>query len=162
MSKKLTGQQRLFIDHYMATGNATRAAKEAHYAYPGKQGARLLANPLVRKELEKRMSKRSEKHDIDGTYLLQEMHKLYLRFIQEVKPQLNSKTGKPITDEDGNAVYTFNGQAALKALELMGKLSSVDAFGAQKVELTTEDMIIQRMLKDRGTSANQDEDEDKG
>ncbi len=60
--------------------------------------------------------------------MLQNLRSVYERVTQEVKPSLNSKTGKPLKDGDGNALYTYNANAALRALELIGKHVGVNAF----------------------------------
>ena len=51
------------------------------------------------------------------------------------KPALSSKTGKPIRDNEGNLQWTFQSAAALKALELLGKLKHVAAFDKDRADV---------------------------
>ena len=49
----LSPRQKLFVENFLITGNATQSAKEAGYspASAGEQGCKLLRNPLVTKEI---------------------------------------------------------------------------------------------------------------
>lgn len=55
--KKLTHKQRLFIDEYLQTKNATEAAKKAGYSEKtsGSLGHRLLHTPEIKKEIDKQL-----------------------------------------------------------------------------------------------------------
>jgi phage terminase small subunit len=57
----LTGKQKLFVEHYAATMNATKAARRAGYAEGesnlSSAGSRLLINVKVKAELDKRFAK---------------------------------------------------------------------------------------------------------
>lgn len=89
----------------------------------------MMKEPAVRTAIQEAMKERNERLGLDADYVLAHLHDLFQRVTQEVKPALNSKTGKPLTDPDtGAALYTFNAPAALKALELMGKHVGVSAF----------------------------------
>jgi hypothetical protein len=44
---ELTAQQRRWLIRYLLHGNATKAAEEAGYTHPGKQGPRLRKNPKI-------------------------------------------------------------------------------------------------------------------
>ena len=46
-SGKNTPQERVFVEHYASTGNATYAATKAKYAHPEKAAAKLMARPAV-------------------------------------------------------------------------------------------------------------------
>lgn len=149
---KLTEKQKRFIEHFLLTGCATQAAKNAGYAAPhNTQGYRLLHNPRfahVQEEIDKRPNERAEKMKIDAEWLLQELVEAVQVAKASVRPKLNSKTGKPIKDEHGNPVYTRNDQALLKALELIGKHISVGAF-KERLEVTTEDALIEKLYEGR-------------
>ncbi len=54
---QLTERRRKFIEAYMSTGIATKAAEIAGYAHPNPAGARLLANGSIRAEIDKRVAK---------------------------------------------------------------------------------------------------------
>lgn len=53
----MTGKQRKFVEAYMASGNATEAARQAGYAHPNTAGPRLLVNDGIAAELEERQQK---------------------------------------------------------------------------------------------------------
>jgi len=56
---KLTNRQRLFIEAYLETWNATEAARRVGYAHPDVQGPRMLVNVGVRAAIEARMAERA-------------------------------------------------------------------------------------------------------
>jgi phage terminase small subunit len=141
-----TERQKLFVHHYLVTGVATEAAKLAGYsartAY--QQGYRLLHSPdykYVQEEIARRQREMSEKLKVDAEWVLRELVEAVEVAKASVRPKLNSKTGKPIRDEDGNPVYTRNDAALLKALELIGKHLSVGAF-RDVVKVEAEDRLI--------------------
>lgn len=51
----MTGRQRIFVDEYIKTGNATAAARHAGYANPNMQGARMLANDSIKAAISEQM-----------------------------------------------------------------------------------------------------------
>ena len=53
---KLTGKQRLFVEFYIQTQNATESARLSGYSHPDKQGSRLLQNDSVQAEIESRLA----------------------------------------------------------------------------------------------------------
>ena len=91
---------------------------------------------------------RSERAEIDADWVLQNLRSVYERVTQEVKPSLNSKTGKPLKDEGGNALYTYNANAALRALELIGKHVGVSAF-EEKADAEFGRQLIERIQAGR-------------
>ena len=141
----LTGKQSLFVKHYLVSLNQAEAARKAGYRSPAKTGHLVFHSKHVQKVIQEEMDKRNKKLEIDADYVLRELHHLYQRVMQQVKPALNSKTGKRITDEDGNALYTFNAAAALRALELIGKHTKVDSWATSKVKLDASEDLIQRL-----------------
>jgi phage terminase small subunit len=54
----LTNKQRVFIEEYLATWNATEAARRAGYAYPNVEGSRLLVNDSIAAEIEARIAEK--------------------------------------------------------------------------------------------------------
>lgn len=55
-TKKLTRQQELFVEHYLATWHGVKAARLAGYAMPEKQGSRLMKNPLIVARIQERLA----------------------------------------------------------------------------------------------------------
>lgn len=100
----LTPKMVEFIDLYILHGSATQAAKESSYAtgtHPDRVGQRLLAHPLIREEINKRLDKRSKKFEVTAEYLVEKLAAIVNR-----------------TEED-------NPQAALRAIELLGKTIAI-------------------------------------
>ena len=141
----MTPKENLYLKHYLVHLNQEAAARFAGYAHPHVEGHKVFHRAHMQKEIQKAMNERTKKLDIDAEFVLKELHELYRRVMQEVKPALNSKTGKAITDDDGNVLYTFNANAALKALELIGKHMKVDAFAANKVQLGVSENLVRRL-----------------
>lgn len=52
----LTPKQQAFVETYLATWNASEAARRAEYAKPGQQGHRLLKNVEVKEEIKRRLA----------------------------------------------------------------------------------------------------------
>lgn len=69
----LTEKQKRFIDYYIQLGNATEAAKQAGYSKKTafNLGARNLKNPLVKKELDKRLDEMKTSRIADATEVLE-------------------------------------------------------------------------------------------
>lgn len=127
---KLNRKHMHFIDAYMATNNAAEAARQAGYSEGNakQQGSRLLKDPDIQAEIERRASERSDKYKMTADRVLEELVDTLEVLKAEVKPKRNSKTGKPLTNEDGNPVYTRDNNGIMKCLELIGKIRGVDAF----------------------------------
>lgn len=139
--KKLTAQQERFVEEYVIECNATQAAIKAGYskANAGKNADRLLKNPRIKAQLEKRMSeKRDEliaKQDEVLRYLTrvmrrQEKETVVVTVSEEVEDFAPDDTGKlkkikskkevPATVEIPTKVSDAN-----KAAELLGKRYSL-------------------------------------
>ena len=108
----------------------------------------MLQKPKVAAAIAEAVKARSERAKIDSDWVLQNLRAVYERVTQEVKPSLNSKTGKPLRDENGNCLYTFNAGAALKALELMGKHVGVNAF-EEKADAEFGRQLLERIQAGR-------------
>jgi phage terminase small subunit len=57
--QRLTDQMRVFLEEYLTTWNQTAAARVAGYAEPAVAGSRLVNHPLVRAEIEKRLTEKA-------------------------------------------------------------------------------------------------------
>lgn len=57
--QRLTDQMRIFLEEYLTTFNQTGAARVAKYAEPAVAGARLVNHPLIRAEIEKRLTEKA-------------------------------------------------------------------------------------------------------
>lgn len=141
----LTPKQERFVSEYLIDLNATQAAIRAGYAAGSAdvQGARLLGNASVRDAIDLAKMQRSEEVKIDAAYVLRQAVKLHERCMQEIIPFTDRK-GDHIHDEQGHPLYVFNTTGAAKALELVGKHVTVNAF-QETVNVKGLDALADRM-----------------
>ncbi len=111
----LKPKQRIFVAEYMVDFNARGAAVRAGYspktAYSS--GQRLLNHVDIQAALQKAIQKQEERTEITADYVLTNIKAMFERCSQ----------GVPVLDFEGNPTgeWKFDSQAALKALELLGK-----------------------------------------
>ena len=129
-TKTLTPKQQRFIDEYLVDLNATQSAIRAGYSPRTARAIACenLAKPDIQEAIARAKRDRSEATKIDAEYVLQGAVELFERCMQHVRPAKNPKTGKPLFDDDGNALYVFNSGGAARALELVGKHVDIGAF----------------------------------
>lgn len=134
----LTPKQEAFVREYLIDLNATQAATRAGYSAKTaeQQGSRLLRNVQVAAALSEAQTKRAERVEIDADYVLRQAVKLHERCMQEVSPIVDRK-GQQVTDEAGNPLFEFNAAGAAKALELVGRHVSIQAF-KEKIDLNAK------------------------
>lgn len=114
---ELNPRQRMFVTHYAACKNATRAAKLAGYSGDenamGVVGHRLLRNSKIAAGIEKRIGAQIEKLEIS--------HDTVIGWLDEIRTR--SMQGEPVLDREGNETgeWKFEGHAAIKSTELIGK-----------------------------------------
>lgn len=118
---ELTDQQKVFVAEYLVDFNATQAAIRAGYAEKSahSQGSRLLDNPAISQAVKKSVTQRSESLGLNADNLLLRALLVFDRSMQ-AEPVLkwNPDTGQ----NEPVGVYKYDGLAAVKALELIGKL----------------------------------------
>jgi len=163
--KKLTAKQALFVKEYLIDLNATQAAKRAGYSKrtAGKMGAENLAKPVIAIALCKAQGIRSEKLEIGAEWVLKRASLLadfnIRRFIRVDESGNAIYDFTQATDDDWYCIseYTVDcinkgygedkyevervklkGFDKLKALELVGKHISVQAF-KESIEHTGKD-----------------------
>ncbi len=142
--RKLTPKQVWFVDEYLVDLNATQAATRAGYSAKSAhvEGSRLLTNAKVAVVISAAKRERSEATKIDAEYVLQKLHQVVERCMQEVMPALHAKTRQPMKDRDGNALFTFNAAGANQALALLGKHTAVAAF-EDRVHLDSDMEVVE-------------------
>ena len=130
MKAKLTPKQQRFVEEYLIDLNLTKAAVRAGYSEKTARqiGSENLSKPAIQEAIAEAKRDRSEATKIDAEYVLQGAVELFERCMQHVRPAKNPKTGKPLFDDDGNALYVFNPSGAARALELVGKHVDIGAF----------------------------------
>jgi phage terminase small subunit len=129
MSRKLTPKQQRFIEEFLIDVNASRAATRSGYSSRCSKeiGHENLTKPHILEGILKAMKERSERTKIDADYVLTQAVKLHERCMQEVRPLPDNK-GNHQQDEDGNYLFVFNANGAARALELIGKHTSIQCF----------------------------------
>lgn len=130
----MTPKQQRFVEEYLIDLNATQAAIRAGYSADTarQMGSENLSKPDIADAISAAAAKRAEKVGIDADYVLRQAVKLHERCMQEVSP-ITDRKGDPVRDEAGNPLFEFDSLGASKALELVGKHVSIQAF-KDKVE----------------------------
>ncbi|KKJ78639.1 hypothetical protein WH95_00625 [Kiloniella litopenaei] len=138
LKQQLTERQKRFVEEYLIDFNATQAALRAGYSPNSiKQSAsRTLNNPLVQEAIEQAKADRSQRLQIDADYVLKGAVELFERCMQR----------SPVADADGE--YKFQHTGAGKALEIIGRHVSVQAF-KEKVEMSIENELVDRLMRGR-------------
>ncbi|WP_085905834.1 terminase small subunit [Kiloniella majae] len=138
LKQQLTERQKRFVEEYLIDFNATQAAIRAGYSPNSvKQSAsRTLKNPLVQDAIEHAKSVRSQRLQVDADYVLKGAVELFERCMQR----------SPVADGDGE--YKFQHTGAGKALEIIGRHVSVQAF-KEKVEMSIENELVDRLMRGR-------------
>lgn len=127
MRKELSGHQRKFIGEYMKDQNAAQAAVRAGLNYGSAD--RLMANPAVKAEIEKRLKVVEEKANVSAIYVLSSLKEVAERCMQRVPVMIRDPDdGRRMihkTEEDKHGVdqgvWEFDSNGANRALELLGK-----------------------------------------
>ncbi len=151
MKAKLTPKQQRFVEEYLIDLNATKSAFRAGYSEKTARqiGSENLSKPAIQQAIAEAKRERSEATKIDAEWVLHQAVELHQRCMQEIRPVRNPKTGKQIYDDDGNALFTFNAAAANRALELVGKHVSVAAFNKDRLEISGEISLVERLQRGR-------------
>lgn len=155
--RELNPQQARFVELYLVDLSAKNAAEAAGYkGDPSKAGHRLMKKPWIQAAIQAGMDERSKRTHIDQDYVLRQLHEVYQRAIQEVKPVTNARTGAPVFDDNGNRVFRYDSGAALTALKLIGQHVSISAFNPDaSVKHTVELTLADRLLEGRKRAAIQ-------
>ena len=150
MNTKLTPKQQCFIEEYLIDLHATKAAARAGYSEKTARqiGSENLSKPAIQEAIARAKRDRSEATKIDAEYVLQGAVELFERCMQHVRPAKNPKTGKPLFDDDGNALYVFNSGGAARALELVGKHVDIGAF-KDRLEVSGGISLVERLQAGR-------------
>ena len=134
---ELTEKQKRFIDFYIQLGNATEAAKRAGYSQRTafNLGGRNLKNPLIRKELDKRLEEMKSSRIANATEVLE-----YLTSVVrgEAVSEIVVVEGCGMGESKARAIdKTPDEKERLKAAELLAKRYGLLT---EKVEVTVTDI----------------------
>ena len=136
----LTPKQERFATEYVVDLNSKRAAIAAGYSTKSDQGRKLLFHPAVKARVAELKAEQAKRTATDADWVLREARALYERCMQEIKPAVDRK-GKPLVDEDGRALFTFNAAGAARALEIVGRHVQVAAFEERHVHSVDFDPV---------------------
>ena len=113
--RKLTPKQAKFVREYLKDSNGKAAAIRAGYAEGSAKvtGSRLLTNANVKALLANHQQEAESLAVVDKAWVLERLRENVDR----------SMTTEPVRDRDGNETgdYTYQGNVANRALELLGK-----------------------------------------
>ena len=120
--KKLTERQKRFIDFYVKTGNASEAARLAGYAKKNSDvdGAKLLVNPSISREIEKRLKEMESERTADLKETLEYMT-VVMRGEKEDVVVVTVGTGKGYSKSEIVKV-PISTRDRLKAAEYLAKI----------------------------------------
>ena len=111
----LAPRQARFVDEYLIDLNATQAAIRAGYSAKSavSKASQLLTIVNIQAAIQLATEERSRRTEVDADWVIEN-----LRLVVE-----QAMAAAPILDKNGEAtgLYTFNGQVANRALELLGK-----------------------------------------
>lgn len=132
---KLTDKQQAFCEEYLIDLNATQAAIRSGYSEKtAKQiGTENLSKPVLAEYIAELKAKRSENTAIDAAWVLRQAVKVHERCMQ----------AEQVIDSEGGATgeYKFEHAGANKALEIIGKHVSVQAF-IDKKSIDTKLIVV--------------------
>jgi phage terminase small subunit len=123
---RLTARRRAFAYEYLRDRNGTQAAIRAGYAESGAhvEASRLLRNPKVQAIIEDGERRSAIRAQIDADYVLDGAIEVAERCLQR-RPVMTfdkvEKTYVHATDDEGNDIWEFDSNGAMKALTLLSK-----------------------------------------
>lgn len=119
-SAALTPKQQRFVDEYLTDLNATQAAIRAGYspATARQIGAENLSKPVIAAAIEARQAERAERAELNEQWVIERLRENVERSMVAV-PVMTFDHDKKQMVETGE--YTYQGNVANKALELIGK-----------------------------------------
>jgi phage terminase small subunit len=156
----LSLRQQNFIAEYLSDPTSYgAAATRAGYSNGDQAGYRLMQNPKVRAEMDRRIRKRIEKTDIDAEWVLKELALLASVDLRQVfdefgnlKPvqEMSESVAKFVTaiEVAPDGTQRIKTADRLKILELIGKHVTVSAF-SENLKIQDEDRIVARIMEAR-------------
>lgn len=140
---ELTPKQKAFVSAYVATGNATEAARRAGYSGNDKtlqvMGAKNISNAMVKQAIEARQKKRSERLELAEDYEL------------SIATDLIDKLKDDLYDDEGRLNRGL-ADTLLKATDLAAKLRGKYVF-KQEIKVAGDvSSRLEELLDDAGRS----------
>jgi len=113
--------ERTYVDTYVRTHNKTEAAREAGYSDPNSQGSRIFKKSHIQAAIKERMEDDTALIGITPQWVLSELVDQLQVLKAKVAPLVQSRSKKPITDDEGNPVYTRKEADITAVLKLIGQ-----------------------------------------
>ena len=139
---KLTPKQELFCQEYIIDFNATQSYMRAGYSaksetVAGVEAHKLLKNPKIQEKITQLKKVIEEKLSVSAEWVLKEAIELY-EIAKGKKPHISSRfvNGEAVAME----VYKTNLKEAVRALEVIGRHTSIKAFD-KEIDLGTGTVI---------------------
>lgn len=109
MKRKLTANQKIFVDEYLIDLNATRAYKAAYKSVKKDEtaavnGSRMLRNAKVKSYIDERMKEREKRTEITQDKVLKELAKIGFANAADYAKVVEKEYTEDIIDEDGNMI----------------------------------------------------------
>ena len=139
---KLTDKQEMFCKEYLIDLNATQAALRAGYSKKTACaiGLENLGKPIIQNRLSQLKANREKRVQINADWVLEQAVKVHSRCMEDRELIMEAVKGQKKyvakTNEDGEFLYKFDSNGALKALDTIGKHVNIQAF-KEKVETET-------------------------
>lgn len=130
MSDKLTHKQELFCQEYIIDFNATQAYKKAGYSarsdkVAGVEAHKLLKNPKIQQKINELKAVREDNLSINAEWVLKEAIEIY-KIAKGEKPHITTRFKNGVSEKV--ELHKTNLREACKALEIIGKHTSIKAF----------------------------------
>ena len=141
--RKLSLKQRRFCEYYIISGNATDAGIKAGYSekYIGTNTDKLLKNTKVQKYISELAAEEENKRIADGKEVLE-----YLTSVMRGESITQILTGE--RDEEGKYIYEPRKPAEKERLKASEMLAKRYGLLTEKIELSTDENIINVNLID--------------
>ena len=130
MTKKITDQQRSFVEHYTLSFDATKAARQAGYSdkTAGQLGYQLLQNPSIRDEIDKIIEKNAKRHSELRFRVIRELARIGFANIKDFgtfdKNGFHVHSSDDLEDELTAAIQEFHVTETDKSRSVKFKLAS--------------------------------------
>ena len=122
--RKLTPKQSQFVQEYLVDLNASAAYRRAGYTSGNADvnGSRLLGKASIQAAVQASMNERSKRIEVTQDFVLGNLIEINQRCLQRVPVMVGQgKDRRQAVDENGEGVWEFDAQGALRANELLGK-----------------------------------------
>lgn len=135
--KELTEQQKIFCSEWLSNGfKGKDAAITAGYSPKTAENSasRLLSQVKIQDYLSQLKDEREKRTQINADFVLLQAAKIHKRCMQEREQVYEYVNGKKeaVLTEDGEPVYKFDANGAIKSLETIAKHVNIKAFDMPK------------------------------